>query len=105
MIYSFRDMDVWKEAFDLAILVHEHSSDFPISEQFALSSQLRRAAVSTFSNIAEGYGRPSSKEKIRYYQIARASMYELEAQLEYAQRVSYLRVEDYSILEERIKKW
>jgi four helix bundle protein len=74
---SFRQLEVWKLAHELVLEVYCLTSTFPGDEKFGLVSQMRRAAVSVPANIAEGYKRRSSKEKIRFYNTAEASLEEL----------------------------
>ena len=90
MIKSFRDLEAWKKAHDLAIDIYKVTEDFPQKEQFGLSSQMRRAAVSISSNIAEGFSRISLKEKIHFYSIAHGSNTELQAQILIAKDVDLL---------------
>ncbi len=89
-IQSFTDLEVWKEAHKLALLVYELTKNFPKEEIFGLISQLRRAAVSITSNIAEGFSRQSYKEKIQFYFMARGSLVELQSQLLISRDVQYL---------------
>ncbi len=86
MITSFRDLEVWQRAMDLSVEVYELTRDFPREEVFGMASQLRRAAVSIPSNIAEGQGRSGSLEFQQFLGIARGSLCELQTQLEIAQR-------------------
>lgn len=74
---SFRQLDVWKKAHELVLDVYRLTSVFPNEEKFGLVSQMRRAAVSVPASIAEGYKHRSGKEKIRFYNIAEASLEEL----------------------------
>ncbi|MBB6108378.1 four helix bundle protein [Mucilaginibacter lappiensis] len=78
MIYT--DLDAWKEARILVKLVYTSMSKFPKDEIFALQSQIKRAAISFPSNIAEGSGRNYSKDSLQFFYIARGSAYELETQ-------------------------
>jgi len=78
---SYQDLIVWKKSFSLCKLVYGLTDQFPDSEKFGLISQIRRAAVSIPSNIAEGYSRHSSKEFRQYIGIALGSSSELETQL------------------------
>ncbi len=71
---------------------------FPDSERFGLCHQLRRAAVSLTSNIAEGFGRVSLKEKQQFYSIARGSLSEIQSQLMIAKDIGYIPAEEYNIL-------
>jgi len=80
-INSYRDLDVWKQSRQLVKSVYQLSRSFPKEEQFGLTNQLRRAAISVPSNIAEGSGRNHSKDSIPFFFIARGSLYEIETQL------------------------
>ena len=86
---SYRELIVWQKAMDLAEEVYRIVKSFPKEEQFALSDQLRRAAVSVPSNIAEGYGRKAAKEYGRFLNIARGSNNEVETQLLLSVRLGY----------------
>ena len=87
---SYRDLEVWKLAMDLAEQSYTVTKSFPKEELFGLTSQIRRAAVSVPANIAEGHGRTSTKEFLNYLSIARGSLHETETHLLLAQRVSLL---------------
>jgi len=84
LIKSFRDLQVWQRAMELTIEVYRLTRGFPKEETFGLSSQLRRAAVSIPSNIAEGQGRSNTREFRQFLSIARGSNCELQTQLEIA---------------------
>lgn len=88
-IKSYRDLQVWQRAVELGVRVYQVTDGFPKSEQYGLVNQMRRAAVSVASNIAEGYGR-SEAEFARYLEMSRGSLAELETQMEIARRVKYL---------------
>ena len=90
MAADFKDLLVWQKAMDLAEMVYALVKLLPKDEQFELSSQIRRAAVSIPSNIAEGQGRKSNREFMRFLSIARGSRAELETQLMLAQRLGYV---------------
>ncbi|HAF70545.1 TPA: four helix bundle protein [Candidatus Acetothermia bacterium] len=77
---SHRDLDVWKEAMELVKTVYQLTSSFPQSELYGLTAQLRRAAVSVPSNIAEGAARDSKREFVQFLHIALGSLAELETQ-------------------------
>ncbi len=78
---SFKDLVVWKRAVQLSIEVYRLTSSFPQSEQYGLTSQMRRASVSVASNIAEGYGRKTRGEYLQFLGHARGSNCELQTQL------------------------
>mgnify|MGYP001820963162 CR=1 FL=1 len=78
---SFTDLEVWNEARKLVNSVYLMSNKFPESENYGITSQIRKCAVSIPSNIAEGCGRQSSKETIHFLHISRGSLFELETQI------------------------
>jgi four helix bundle protein len=84
MVRSFRDLDVWKKSIRMAVLVYRLTDGFPREEIYGLSSQMRRAAVSISSNIAEGHGRLSTREYRQFLGVARGSNFELQTQIEIA---------------------
>jgi four helix bundle protein len=86
---NFRELDVWHLGVELAETVYRFTARFPKSEVFALTSQMRRAAVSIPSNIAEGRARDSQREFLHFLSISRGSLAELETQLELAIRLDY----------------
>jgi four helix bundle protein len=88
---SFRDLEVWREAHKLVLLVYQATESFPVSEQFGLKSQMRRAAVSVPANIVEGFKRHGWQEKLRFYNIAEASLEELKYFLLRAHDLVYIR--------------
>ena len=87
---SYQDLEVWKLAINLVKEVYQITTKFPSSENFGLTNQIRRAAVSIPSNIAEGQGRNSSKEFRQFLGIAMGSMAELETQLIIATEIDYM---------------
>ncbi len=90
MIKSYRDLLVWQKGMLLAKLVYSETQKFPDGERFGLTNQLRRAAVSVPSNIAEGYGRHSTPDYVRFLRMAVGSLYEIQTQLEIAMEQEYL---------------
>ena len=90
-IKNFYDLIAWQKAHKLTLLIYRETKNFPTSEQFGLMSQMRRAAVSVGSNIAEGFGRGSAKEKTQFYLIALGSLYELQSQLLVARDLEYIK--------------
>ena len=89
-IKSHKDLDVWKRSMDLVFQVYKTTETFPKHEQYALTSQLRRAAVSIPSNIAEGAGRKNRKEFIQFLYVALGSLAELDTPLIIAGKLGYL---------------
>jgi four helix bundle protein len=90
MSETFRDLIAWRKAKDLALDVYGCTREFPKSEIYGLASQMRRAAVSVPSNIAEGKGRNSPRELTQFLYLARGSLLELETQLEIAHDLGYI---------------
>lgn len=86
MAKSYRDLDVWKVAMDMVDTIYDFTEAFPDKEKFGLTNQLRRAAVSVPSNIAEGSAKNSTKDFLRYLSIVRGSLAELSTQLEISNR-------------------
>jgi four helix bundle protein len=87
---SYKDLFAWQKAMDLVTAIYRVTASFPKEEQFGLTSQLRRAAVSIPSNIAEGQGRLSEKEFRHFLGQARGSLMEVETQCQIALNLSYL---------------
>ncbi len=86
---TYRTLVAWQRAVDLAIAVYEVTKRFPLHERFGLTQQLRRAAVSVPSNIAEGRGRGSRRDYRHFLFQARGSLFELETELHIAERLQY----------------
>ena len=89
-LQSYRDLIAWQRAIDLAEAAYRKSEDFPKHEIYGLTAQLRRAAVSIPSNIAEGQGRRSTKDFLNFLGIAYGSLCEVETQITIAIRLSYI---------------
>jgi four helix bundle protein len=79
-MFNFEKLDVWQKAIDLADLVYHHTRNFPADERFGLTNQMRRAAVSISSNIAEGSSRMSQTDFGRFIEIATGSVFEVISQ-------------------------
>jgi four helix bundle protein len=92
-------LDTWMLAMDLVDLIYRITSRFPTEERYCLSQQMRRAAISIPSNIAEGAGRETDRENLRALFIARGSLTELDTQLEIASRQGYSVMEANAIIE------
>jgi four helix bundle protein len=87
---SYRDLDVWKKAMDLAREVYKVTAKFPTEERFGLTNQIRRAAVSVPSNLAEGHARATAADFSRFISISMGSVAELETQLLLSADLGYL---------------
>ena len=101
-IRDYRDLIVWQQSRRLVKTVYEATRHFPKEELFGLTQQVRRAAVSVPSNIAEGYGRGSRKEYIRFLYTARGSLYEVQTQLVLAEDLGYLSDEQVATITQEI---
>jgi four helix bundle protein len=95
---SYRDLDVWKLSIELVKEIYQVTAKFPPTEMYGLTNQLRRAAISIPSNIAEGQGRNSFKEFKQFLAIALGSLAELETQLIISHEIGYLTLDDYGKL-------
>ncbi|MDB3907071.1 four helix bundle protein [Crocinitomicaceae bacterium] len=101
-MHNYRELKFWSHSKSLAVNIYSKTKDFPDSEKFGLTSQLRRAAISVPSNIAEGSGRQSNKEFVRFLNIATGSLYELETQLEIANEIGLLNDKNFKILNNEV---
>lgn len=89
-MHKYRELEIWKRAIDLTVQVYALSKYFPEDEKFGLTSQIKRAAVSVPSNIAEGAGRNSDKEFNQFLGISIGSIFEIETQLIIAEKLNFL---------------
>lgn len=89
-VRRFQDLEVWQKAMDLATLIYEITREFPSDERFGLTNQIRRSATSIPANIAEGFGRLSNPDYLRFLAIARGSLMETETHLLLAERLNYV---------------
>lgn len=101
---DYKHLDVWMKAHKLALSVYQSSCNFPKSEIYGLTSQMRRAAVSISANIAEGCGRKSDTELARFLQIARGSASELDYHFLLACDLRYLPQPEYEQLESKLRE-
>ena len=102
MLRNYRELKVWQRAYQLCREVYRATSAFPKEERFGLQSQMRRAAVSVPSNIAEGYGRHSTASYVQSLLIAYGSMCELETQLLLAADLGHTKLADAELCREHI---
>ena len=106
-IKSYRDLDVWQLGMDLVVECYAVTRRFPADERFGLTSQMRRAAVSIPSNVAEGHNRRSPQSNNAYrnhVSIALGSSGELDTNLEVVLRLGYVRPTDLAVLKERLAR-
>ena len=89
-IKSYKDLLIWQKAFEIVISSYKLVKTFPQEELYALTSQIKRAAISIPSNIAEGYGRNTDKSFSHFIDISRGSLYELETQLLIAKELDFI---------------
>jgi four helix bundle protein len=95
-----KKLNAWKDSIDLVAKVYEITMTFPKNEEYGITSQIRRSAISVPSNISEGAGRDSKKEYVRFLNISIGSLSELETQMIIAQRLKY--IDESSIFDEII---
>jgi four helix bundle protein len=94
-MFSFEKLDVWQKSIDFADLVYTATRAFPDDERFGLTSQMRRAAVSVSSNIAEGTSRFSKSDFARFLEIATGSVFEVVSQSFVSRREGFLKEDDF----------
>ena len=99
MFGNFRKLQLWKSSMNLSTEIYRLTRNFPEHERYGLSSQMQRASVSIPSNIAEGFGRESTKELLRFLYTARGSLMELSTQLEICNNLGYLSEEEHSCIQ------
>ncbi|MCW1925921.1 four helix bundle protein [Luteolibacter arcticus] len=97
-MFGFEKLEVWQKAIEFADLVYSATRQFPADERFGLTNQMRRAAVSISSNIAEGSGRISRKDFARFIEIATGSLYEVISQSHVGKNQGFLSPDDFSLL-------
>ncbi|TDP02348.1 four helix bundle protein [Flavobacterium sp. 245] len=96
----FRKILVWQKSMSLVSKIYKATRTFPKEEIFGLTSQIRRSSVSIPSNIAEGSGRESSKDFLRFLYISLGSIFEMQTQLEIAKNIIYINEEEFNLLYE-----
>jgi len=96
---DYRQLTVWRRAHELAVGVYRAATAFPEYERFGVAAQLRRAATSVVSNIAEGCGRYNDRDELRFFRMARGSVAELECQLLLSRDVGYLESKSWLMLD------
>jgi len=101
-IRDFTDLHTWQEGHTLVILINKITKSFPKEEMYSLIDQMRRAAISITSNIAEGFGRQTYKEKVQFYYLTQGSLVELKNQILIARDVNHLSKSDFDLLTAQI---
>lgn len=102
MAKNYENLKIWQEAIVLATKIYKITRDYPKEEQFGITSQLRRAVVSVSSNIAEGAGRVSKKDNMRFIEIALGSLNEVESLLAVSVTLAFIDKETHSRVKEDI---
>jgi len=97
---TYRELIVWQKSMNFVTKIYKETQKFPLEEKYALASQIQRSAVSIPSNIAEGYGRDGLNDYIRFLNIAIASLFELQTQIEISFNLEYLSKEKFDGLYE-----
>lgn len=102
MYKDFQELPVWQIAMQLAVNVFALTENLPRKEDYGLTSQIRRSALSISDNIAEGFGRSTGPDKIKFYLYSRGSANETKSQLIYGNRVGYFEKEQIEMLIEKL---
>jgi four helix bundle protein len=102
MFRNYKELKVWQKAYQLCLELYKITSGFPREERYGLSSQIRRAAVSVPSNIAEGYGRKTTPDYIRSLYFAYGSNCELETQISLSGDLGYMKAQEKETLQRNI---
>ena len=100
-VAGVQELEVFRLAHNLVLEIYRQTKKFPKEETFGLSSQMQRAAVSVTSNIAEGFGRQTYKEKVQFYYVAQGSLTELKNQIIIAKDIGYLEIADFQQLDKQ----
>ena len=93
-VRGYRDLLVWQDSMDLVVAIYRVTATFPKEERYSLVDQLRRAAVSVPSNVAEGHGRSRTGDYLRHLSVSVGSLNEVETQVQIARRLEYITEED-----------
>jgi len=101
-VESFKDLIIWQKGIELVNDFYKVTKHFPKEELYGLTSQIRRAAISIPANIAEGWGRGTTKNYVQFLEISRGSLYELETLIIISNNLTYLNKDDSSEIENKI---
>ena len=104
MIKNFTDLEVWKEAHKLTLLIYRVTKTYPKEEMFGLISQIRRSAVSVESCIAEGFARFHYKDRLNFYYQSRGSISEIESQLITSKDLEYINKNEFETIFDQAEK-
>jgi len=102
MYKSFKEMPVWIDAMNAAVTVFHITETLPKKEDYGLTSQIRRSALSISANISEAFGRKHTADKVNFYYFARGSITETQSHLEYGKRVGFFNEHDQKVLDEKL---
>jgi len=103
MMHNFKNLKVWERSMDLAVDIYKLIELLPVEEKFGLISQIKRSSISIPSNIAEGAGRSTNADFVRFLDISNGSSNELETQLNLAHRLGYLTEEQVNIVSSQLE--
>ena len=95
-IKSFTDLKTWQEGHNLVLITYKTLENLPKKENFALTPQIQRSAISITSNITEGFSRRTNKEKLQFYHIALGSLSELQSQITIVKDLNYIEKEEFA---------
>lgn len=101
---TYRDLLIWQKSMQLVTDTYQITNTFPKEEVFGLTSQIKRSIISVACNIAEGFGRKSSKEFVRFLNISIGSLFEYQTQIEIARNIKFISEEDFNQLYEKSRE-
>jgi S23 ribosomal protein. len=93
--HDFTEMPLWQKDMEIAVCIQKLTKDFPRNEDYGVTSQIRRASLSISGNIAEGFGRNHTRDKLNFYYFSRGSIMETRSHLIYCQHVNYISQEKF----------
>jgi len=102
-VKAFEDFEVWKKSIDLAVLIYKLTMVEPLSKDYSLKDQIRRASTSVSNNIAEGFEYGNNKQFVRFLRIAKGSLGEVRSQIVVLKRLDYISEEDYQSIYDECK--
>ena len=103
-ISSYKDLIVWQKSIELVTTIYSLTKNFPSEEKFGIVNQLNRAVVSIPSNIAEGWGRESSKNYLQFLRISRGSLMEVETLILISKNLNYINEENFKTISDKIEE-